>query len=428
MNSSNQKSPLRWFLLLWLGLVYIQSLQAAMQNLNPGTKVPLPGTVSSPQLDLVAFTLLMAFQGVLHWIAFSLHKTRDLLLYFLGQGILVLLIYFLAHAENAIFGLCLALTIEAITLFKQTRLVLLVGGGCLLLFGLTEGAQIVPVIETGSMNKLSSAIIGSLTLMLFVIVCVMLYVQQGRAHQRDQAVLRELETAHGELKTAHGQLEEYAAQVEDLTLIAERQRLARELHDTLAQGLVGLTMQLETIDALLLKQHCQQARTIVQQAMTRARATMTEARSAIEDLRTETRETHDFSQAVQREIQRFTAATGIPCTCSLPETLPLPTSFHEHLLRLVTEGLLNIARHAQATHAWVCAACDQERLTFEIGDDGIGFDPASVAQQAGHYGLLGLRERARLLQGQLSILSAPGKGTKICLQLPGMNGGKSDER
>lgn len=187
-------------------------------------------------------------------------------------------------------------------------------------------------------------------------------------------------------------------------------------------------MQLETIDALLLKQHCQQARTIVQQAMTRARATMTEARSAIEDLRTETRETHDFSQAVQREIQRFTAATGIPCTCSLPETLPLPTSFHEHLLRLVTEGLLNIARHAQATHAWVCAACDQERLTFEIGDDGIGFDPASVAQQAGHYGLLGLRERARLLQGQLSILSALGKGTKICLQLPGMNGGKSDEQ
>lgn len=169
----------------------------------------------------------MAFQGVLHWIAFSLHKTRDLLLYFLGQGILVLLIYFLAHAENAIFGLCLALTIEAITLFKQMRLVLLVGGGCLLLFGLTEGAQIVPVIETGSMNKLSSAIIGSLTLMLFVIVCVMLYVQQGRAHQRDQAVLRELEAAHGELKTAHGQLAEYAAQVEDLTLIAERQRLAR---------------------------------------------------------------------------------------------------------------------------------------------------------------------------------------------------------
>ena len=427
MNSSNQKSPLRWFLLLWVGLVYMQSLPEAVQNLNPGAKFAPPGTVGSPQLDLVAFSALMAALGGLLWMTFSLHKTRDLLLSFLGQGILVLLLFFLAHTDNAVLGVCLALTIEAITLFKQTRLVLLVGGGCLLLFGLTEGAQIVPVIENGSVNKLSGAILGSLTLILFVIACVLLYIQQGRAHQRDQAILRELETAHAELKTAHGQLEEYAAQVEDLTLIAERQRLARELHDTLAQGLVGLTMQLETIDALLLKQHSQQARTIVQQAMTRARATMTEARSAIEDLRTET-EAHDFSQAVQREIQRFTAATGIPCTCSLPEALPLATSFHEHLLRLVTEGLLNIARHAQATHAWVCAACDQERLTFEIGDDGIGFDPAVEALQAGHYGLLGLRERARLLQGQLFILSAPGKGTTIRLQLPEMNGGKRDEQ
>ena len=427
MNSSNQKSPLRWFLLLWLGLVYMQSLQAAMQNLNPGAKVPPTGTVSSPQLDLISFTVLMVIQGGLYWIAFSLHKTRYLLLSFLGQGILVLLIFFLAHAENAVLGLCLALTIEAITLFKHTRLVLLVGGGCLLLFGLTEGIQIVPMIEIGSINKLSGAILGSLTLILFVIACVMLYIQQSRAHQRDQAFLRELETAHAELKATHGQLEEYAIQVEDLTLMAERQRLARELHDTLAQGLVGLTMQLETIDALLLKEHSQQARAIVQQAMARARATMTEARSAIEDLRTETREMHDFSQAVQREIQRFTAATGIPCTCSLPETLPLPTSFHEHLLRLVSEGLLNIARHAQATHAWVCATCDQERLTFEIGDDGIGFDPTVVARQAGHYGLLGLRERARLLQGQLFILSAPGKGTTIRIQLPGIKRGQTDE-
>jgi hypothetical protein len=85
MNSSNQKSPLRWFLLLWLGLVYVQSLQTAMQNLNPGPKVPLPGTLNSPQLDLVSFTILVACHGGLHWIAFSLRKTWALLLYFLGR-------------------------------------------------------------------------------------------------------------------------------------------------------------------------------------------------------------------------------------------------------------------------------------------------------------------------------------------------------
>ena len=88
---------------------------------------------------------------------------------------------------------------------------------------------------------------------------------------------------------------------------------------------------------------------------------------------------------------------------------------------------MNIARHAQATRAWICTNCDQQDLTFEIGDDGIGFDPEAVAQQAGHYGLLGLRERARLLQGHLQIISAPGKGTVIRLQLPGTDGGRCDE-
>ena len=218
----------------------------------------------------------------------------------------------------------------------------------------------------------------------------MLYIQQRQAHQRLVSLMRELETTHVQLKETHGQLEEYAAQVEDLTLITERQRLARELHDTLAQGLVGLTMQLETIDALLLKQHCDQARGVVQQAMARARATMTEARAAIEDLRSEARDGQQFAQMVQSEIQRFTSATGIACTCSLPETLALPASFHEHFLRLVTEGLTNIARHAEAKRAWIRGICDQDFFTLEIGDDGIGFDPLTVAQQSGHYGLLGL--------------------------------------
>src|SRR5258707_9693980 len=129
MSGSNQKSPLRWFLLLWVGLVYIQAVQTALpvQNPNPG-KIP-QGMVNHPQFNLVLFTLLMILHGGLHWGAFSFRKKRDLLLSFLAQGILVLLIYFLAQAGDAIIGLCLALTIEAITLFRHTRLTMLVGDG-----------------------------------------------------------------------------------------------------------------------------------------------------------------------------------------------------------------------------------------------------------------------------------------------------------
>ncbi len=437
MKSIDPKLPFRWFLLLWLGLVYMQSVQGALQSSlqNSGPKVPPPGTMPSPQLDLVVFTILMACQGGLHLLAFSLRTKRDLLLSFLAQGIVVLLIFFLAQADEAIISLCLALTVEAMILLKQTRLIILVGGGSLLLFGLTEGTQLVTLLRHGSVDKLIGSLTWSMTLLFFVIACVVLYLQQSRAHQGDQALLRELETAHAELKgtheqlaTAHSQLEEYAIQVEDLTLIAERQRLARELHDTLAQGLVGLTMQLETIDALLLKHQGEQARAIVRQAMTRARATITEARATIENLRAETQAAQSFPQAVEGEIQRFTSATGIFCACSLPETLLLPPALQEHLLRLVAEGLMNIARHAQATRAWVCANCDHQGLMCEIGDDGIGFDPEAVVRQAGHYGLLGLRERARLLQGHLQIMSTPGKGTTVRLHLPGRDGGRRNER
>jgi NarL family two-component system sensor histidine kinase YdfH len=442
MSYSNQKPLLRWFLLVWLGLVYIQSLQslgivASMYSTGSGTKVA-PGAGNSPQFDLVAFTILMLLHGGLHWLAFSLKKIRDLLLYFLGQGILVLLIYFIAHANDAVFYLCLALIIEVVTLLNQPRLILLVAGGCLLLFVLVEGMQVGPLLadgSTNSMNKVSNALATSLTLILFVMACVMLYIQQRQAHRRDQVMLDELESAHTRLKTTHDQLEathrqleEYAAQVEDLTLIAERQRLARELHDTLVQGLVGLTMQLETIDALLLKQQGEQARTIAQQAMSHARSTMTQARAAIEDLRAEAPNMQLFAQMVQGEIQRFTSATGIACTCSLPKTSALPAAFHEPFLHLVSEGLMNIARHAQATRAWVRGTCHQDTITFEVGDDGIGFDPPVVAQQAGHYGLLGLRERARLLQGQLDIVSVPGQGTTLRLHLPVENRGTRDER
>lgn len=433
--SSTQPSPMRWLLLLWIALVYIQMLQTVLPAQNLKLDQISPGDASSFQLNLLLFTLLMVVHGGLHWAAFSLRNNRNLLLYFLAQGILVCLISFLPQAEDVVFGLCLALTIEAVILLKQTRLVLLVGGGCLFLFGLAQGAEIVSILGHGAFNKLISSITGSTTLVLFVIACVLLSIQQRQAHQRDQEMLLELESAHAELRlthdqlgTTHKQLEEYAAQVEDLTLMAERQRMARELHDTLVQGLVGLKMQLETIDALLVKQDTRQARAVAQQAMARARTTMTQARAAIEDLRAETRDAQTFLQFVQSEIQRFTSATGIACTCSLPETFVVPTALHEPFLRLVSEGLMNIARHAQADHTWVCGTCKQGTFTFEVGDDGIGFDPLAVAQQAGHYGLLGLRERARLLQGQLDIVSKPGQGTTLRLCLPAGKGGTDDER
>src|SRR5205814_4454176 len=118
--------------------------------------------------------------------------------------------------------------------------------------------------------------------------------------------------------------------------------------------------------------------------------------------------------SIEAEAEHFTMATGIPCACYL-ET-QLPGKYHDHLLRMVSEGLTNIARHAQASQAWIRAYVEDTAIMLEIGDNGIGFEPANVT--SGHYGLLGLRERARLMNSQLLMSSEPGKGTTLRFCLP----------
>lgn len=421
----HQKRPLNWFLFFWLGFIYAQYMLPRLAALLPNNdenlaSVPFLESLfpkdirSAITLALVAFTLLMAFHSGLHWLAlFRDVKRRSLWVYFPLQIVCIWLIYLLTDggkgSGDVLLGLCLMLAIEAIILCERISLIVVVAAGCLLFYLAIQGIILLTLPQQHILvvPKLIGVLTENSALVPFVCASVMLYMQQTRAHQRDQNLLRELETAHI-------QLEDYAARVQDLTLTTERQRLARELHDTLAQGLVGLTMQLETIDALLIRQRCEQARTLVQQAMTRSRATITSARAAIRDLRTEAATTDDILTAIEAEAHHFTLTTGIPCICCLQTKLP--GEYHEHLLRLTREGLTNIARHAQASQVWIQAGIESAMITFVIEDNGIGFDPALVA--TGHYGLLGLRERARLMHGHLLVESKPGQGTTVRLCLP----------
>ncbi len=419
------KRSLNWFLFFWLGVIYVQYMLPRIAALLPNNdenfaSVPFleslfPKDIRSTIIfALVAFTLLMAFHSGLHWLAlFRNVKRRSLWVYFPLQIACIGLIYLMTDggkgSGDVLLGLCLMLAIEAIILFKRISRIIVAAGGCLLFYLAIQGFILLtlPQQDFPVVPKLIGVLTESSTLIPFVCASIMLYIHQTRAHQRDQTLLRELETAHI-------QLENYAARVQDLTLTTERQRLARELHDTLVQGLVGLTMQLETIDSLLVRQRCEQARTIVQQAMTRSRATITGARAAITDLRTEPASIGDILAAIEAEAEYFTLATGIPCTCCL--RTKLPGAYHEHLLRLTREGLTNIARHAQASQVWIRACIDNATIIFDIEDNGIGFDPARVT--TGHYGLLGLRERARLMNGHLLIDSEPGRGTTVRICLP----------
>jgi NarL family two-component system sensor histidine kinase YdfH len=253
---------------------------------------------------------------------------------------------------------------------------------------------------------------------IFVVIYVELYSRQMNANLRAQELL-------GELQAANQKLTEYANQVEDLTITTERQRMARELHDTLSQGLAGLILHLEAVDAHLEGGRPEKARSITQQAMDAARAILAASRRAIDDLRRAAPD--DLETALRQEASRFGEAAGIPCVVDVSLPAALPPELREPILRIVAEALTNTAHHAQASRTSVSVTTTESRLHLEIRDDGCGFDPASVPP--GHFGLVGMRERVRLAGGTLEIDSALGAGTKITISLPiGLTNGPTNEK
>ncbi|MGE5464462.1 MAG: sensor histidine kinase, partial [Syntrophothermus sp.] len=200
----------------------------------------------------------------------------------------------------------------------------------------------------------------------------------------------------------------------DLTIANERQRMARELHDTLSQGLAGLILQLEAVDAHLANDRREKAQAIITSAMVQARATLSEARRAIDDLRQSSAD--DLDSALRLEASRFTGTTDIPVRFQANSIPPLPDAVKETVIRTVAEAFINIANHAHAHNVEVMVRTEAENLSVTIQDDGQGFDPSSIP--SGHYGLLGIQERAHLVNGCIGIKSESGKGTTLTLQVP----------
>lgn len=364
---------------------------------------------------LIPFTGLMLVHAALHLIGPRLSPRRRWLpLYFVAQGVLVFVINRMLSTSGATYGLYLylALAAQALGLLNNhARLAVLAVAGYLTL-------AVINFVWLWGWAALPSFLVLAAPQTFFILAFVVLFFRQANARKHAQEFLRELETAHHELEVAHRQLAEYAARVEDLTLATERQRLARELHDTLAQGLAGLILQLEAIDKQLAHGRSERAQAITSQAMARARTTLADARRAIDDLRAGGLNTDDLCEAVRAEAERFTAATGIPCALDLAPPAPIPDDLREHALRAVAEALTNIARHARARQAQVRLAEVNGSLEVLVRDDGVGFDLADADGQAGHYGLIGLRERARLVGGSMEVTSALGLGTTVALHLP----------
>jgi two-component system, NarL family, sensor kinase len=204
----------------------------------------------------------------------------------------------------------------------------------------------------------------------------------------------------------------------DIGAMSERNRLAREIHDTIAQGLAAIALQLETADALLESNtSTERVQKVVEQALTLTRANLEEARRSVLDLRPAPLEGHTLPEALTALIEENAAKAGYKSYIEISGGIRrLPVRVEVGLYRIAQETLTNIGKHANARNVTVELMMMPDYILLTIEDDGDGFESCDIPE--GHFGLIGLNERAKLLGGKLNVCSEPGTGTLIEVTIP----------
>jgi signal transduction histidine kinase len=199
----------------------------------------------------------------------------------------------------------------------------------------------------------------------------------------------------------------------------ERTRIARELHDEFGQMLTGLAIglrgaQISTDEPELLQQQLSQLEEMAVQALDNMRHMVNELRPALLD-------DMGLSAVLRHHVDNFSKLTGVKTSLKLShEYNRLPRNLETILFRITQEALTNVARHAQARHAWIELNCRNCTVSLKISDDGLGFDMAEVLDRGirNGWGLIGIQERVKSVNGRIEIESEIEKGTRLVVKIP----------
>jgi signal transduction histidine kinase len=248
-------------------------------------------------------------------------------------------------------------------------------------------------------------------------------------------LIREREAGQLALQEAHDQLEERVkertaqlkfqisarkeSELQFKATLKERTRLAQELHDTLEQTLTGIALQLDTTSKLFearpegASRHLELARSLVSQSQV-------DVRRSVWDLRSRALEQFDLPEALSTSGKQLIDGTKIHLKVfAKGRVRPLSETVEENLLRIAQEALTNVIKHSEATTATIELDYGPQHIVLQITDNGHGFDQErSAGPSQGHFGLLGISERAKRLGAELAISSEPGRGTTVRIQVP----------
>jgi len=403
-------------------IVYLAAIATALRYLSlSGTRPELvPADIRwALALSFAFFFFLLASEP---WL--SRRSPRYAHLYFVVQSVIVAIISLLTPNVDYFATLLLSLGIQATLIFPldiglRWLAILTIIMAILMLYG-HPFDQALPLV----------------IMMLVVNVFIGFYVTVTREAESARA---EAEAAHersqklyDELQDAHEQLRAYAAQAEELAVAAERNRLARDLHDSVTQSLYSLTLFTQAARERAEVGDLERVQRSLARIADIAGRGLKEMRLLVYELRPLALEDNGLVKALQQRLEMVEGRSGLQTRLVVEpdEAVELPAHVEKELYRIAQEALNNALKHAQATSVTVRLAVTPssalrgepvepsgqattgQRIEFEVSDDGCGFDPGAVAGKGG-MGLTSIRERAAGFGGTLSLISAPGQGTTL---------------
>jgi signal transduction histidine kinase len=239
--------------------------------------------------------------------------------------------------------------------------------------------------------------------------------------EQDQELI-ELLAPHAALAMENARLYE---RNRELSIAEERNRLARELHDSLVQKLFGVVLAAQSAGTLL-DRDSGAAREQVERLQLLAQEAVVELRSLVFQLRPAEIETEGLAAALRKHVELLRRAHRRPIALGLSGAPRLRPGIDEEVFRIAQESLHNALRHARAETVDVRLEEGDRGLRLTVADDGVGFDPADPGLRARRLGLTSMEERARALGAQLEVVSAPGAGTRISLEVDGDGDSRPD--
>lgn len=245
--------------------------------------------------------------------------------------------------------------------------------------------------------------------LVFVAAYSILTIQAEESRQNSERLL-------AELQQAHQQLQEYAGQAEELAVEKERNRLARELHDSVAQTLYGLTLQSEAGLRKVLAGQIEVVADYLREIRDSAQDTLQETRLLIFELRSPALERDGLAAALEKRFEAVEKRSGIKTQINLDMGEGLPPKVEDSLYRIAQEALNNALKHAHADQVSVTLTRNEDRVELEVRDNGVGFD-VNDPTGGGGLGLKGMQERTDQIEGRLILSSAPSEGTCVKVEV-----------